>query len=363
MKISKSDKQDLLDAFRTGLVATFEKNTVVDTRKTAGDPNVNVTGENLSITKYIKGMSGGGWANADAEQAIFKALGQDNSTEGGVFVPTQLSGDVIELLKEVATIRSMPGVRVIDLTGDKLSMNRITDAPVISWGAENTEISEDTTLKFGDETLELKKAVCLYKMSRELLDNANTSVDAIVRSELADALALEEDKVFLEGTGGTKPLGLYFNPRVVSTTISTSPTFDTFKDAIYNVRLNKAEITGWVGHPRSAHTLSKLKDGNGRYILDLSGPGVAGTGIGMMQGLPFKQTTQVPITNRSAANDSYVVGGRWSDYIIGQKPGLRIETSTDRYFEYDQIALRLVNFVGSMLRHTGAFVVIKGIQA
>lgn len=363
MKISKSEREALMAAFKEA-TSGLSQTSIIDTRKSTVDNTIEVTEENLSISKYIKGVAGLGWGDAENEYKVFqKALGQDNAAAGGVFVPTALSSEVIELLKETAVVRGMPGVQVIDILGDKMKMNAITDPPLISWGEEAGTIAEDTGLQFGSKTLELKKAQVLIKLSRELIDNANTSVDAIVRSELAVALALEEDKVFLEGVGGVRPLGFYFNPRVASTTISTTPTFDTFKDAAYQVRLNQAVLDGWIMAPRTAQTLSKLKDGSGRYAKNIGGtPDGNFSAITNLDGAVVKQTTQIPLVLRPAANDSYAVGGEWRHLLIGQKPNIRIETSMHSSFTTDQIDLRLVSFVGNLVKQPGAFAVVKGIQ-
>jgi len=360
--MKKKDVEILMATFAKG-IAGISKTSTSGVRKTASG-GVEVIDENLSITKYIRGVTGLGWHNAEAEEKIFKALGQDNAAAGGVFVPTTLSSEIIELLKETAAVRSMPGVQVVDVPGDKMEWVSVTDPPVISWGSEAGTITEDTGLQFGKKTLELKKAQVLYSMSRELLDNANTSVDAIVRSEIAAALALEEDKVFLEGTGGQKPLGFYMNPRVESTTISTTPTFDTFKDAAIRTRYNNAEVNGWIMNPRTAHTLSKLKDGSGRYAKNMGGvPDGNFRDVNNIDGAIVKQTTQIPIVLRSAANDSYAVGGQWQYFQIGQKANIRIETSMHSSFTTDEIDLRMISFVGCLVKQPGAFVVVKGIQA
>jgi len=366
MKIKKEDRTQLLATIREGIAKAFSTSLTKGIRKSQGSADAVVKEEKVSISKYLRGVTLDDWSDAEVEKALYeKALGQDTGTRGGVLVPELLQSEIIPLLKETAVVRAMPGVRTITLPGSKLTMNRIDASTTISWGAENTTITEDTTLEFGNDSLELKKAVCLYKTSRELIENANTSIDALVRQDLAEEMALEEDVVILQGTGGQQPLGIYYHPRIVSTDISASPTFDTFKDAIYNVRLNtNAELTGWIGHPRTAHTLGKLKDGNGRYIFaEGSGQGVSANGVINIEGAPFRHTTKVSIVNRPAATESYVVGGRWSELLLGDNGAMRIEASSDRYFELDQIAIRLVRHVGSVLRQPGAFVVVKGLQA
>jgi len=367
MKISKQDRAATIAAFKEGLKAALTTQTRKGLR-TAAPPaddvgDVTDVKTKYSISKYLRGGIWKQWDGAENEERLFKALGQDDGAAGGFFVPSILSNEIIELLKDTTVIRSQPGVRVIQMETDKLEFNRTDAGPTISWGGESTTIAEDTTLEFGKSTLETHKAVCLYKMSRELLQNANISIDALVRMELADALGLEEDSVFLEGTGGTQPEGIYYNPRILSTDLSGSVGYDNIMDAEYQVRNAKSgPFSGYVMHPRTVNSLRKLKDGEGRFIYSNGGPGPAG--IPSLNGIPVSQTTQIGVTSRPGASESYIVGGKWSDLLIGEKAGLRIETTNTGgdAFADDQVHMKLVKFVGSLLRHPESFVVIKGIS-
>jgi len=359
--MKRSELEALKERTKQNIRKSLKTQTEKDVRKSEGDTHVEVKPEYVSISKYMRGAIFGIWTEADAEKRLYKALGQDSGTRGGFFVPPVLSNDVIELLKEAAVIRQM-GVRILSVTGtDKVKFNSVTAAPSISWGSEAGTITEDTTMTFGQNTLETHKMVCLYKISRELLTNANVNMDALVRQELADALALEEDNAFLQGTGGTQPVGFYNNPRVNNTDLSGNITVDDLKDAAYQVRnTSYGEITGWVAHPRTVNYLSQLKDANGRYIFG-TGPGERSGTLTDLLGLPLKQTTKISTTNRPGSTETFLVGGNWKDMLIGDGEGMRIETSTDAYFTTDEVGMKLVRFVGSMLRHPESFVVIKGI--
>ncbi|KKN89751.1 hypothetical protein LCGC14_0235970 [marine sediment metagenome] len=367
--MKKSELDKLIKAAKSGLAKATTVKTETQTRKSGGDTtdpaDIQVTAENLSLIKYIGGVIYGDlvWKQAPEEEKLFKALGQDAGNLGGVFVPPILSTSVIGLLKDKAVVRNMPGVGIMPVTGtDKIEFNSITEGPAISWGSEASTINEDTGLGFGRDTLELKKMVCLYKMSSEILRNARVNMEDVVRNELARELALEEDLAFLEGPGGQRPLGIYYQPRVLSTDLSAAVGVDNIKDAMYNVRLNAFnEITGWVMHPRTQNDLDQLKDANGRYLLT----GSAGIGVAKLDnifGAPLKTTTKISVTNRPSSGESYIVGGIWSELLIGDGQGFSIKTSEHVYFTTDQIGLRLTKHVGSMIKHGEGFVVIKGIS-
>lgn len=363
MKIKKSE----YDKFANGIKDRIRKARKNGVRKSANDPKIEVVKDNYCFSKYLRGAVFGDWSDAETERSMFKkALGQNVGTEGGFLVPTETSSEIIELLKAQAVVRGMPGVRSVQMASDKLTMRRVDDAPVISWGGESEEIAEDTNLSFGQVALELKKMVCLYKVSRELLMNANTSVDDLLRRELADAVALEEDSVFLEGTGGNKPLGFYYHPNVNSTDLSDTVSYDDILDGMYQIEKNNGMLNGWVAHPRTKNTLRQLKDGMGQYLYaDGKLTDQSNANMGTLYGSPIKFTTQVPITNRPSANESYMVGGQWSNVIIGEKPGIRMETTNTGgdSFKYDQIWIKVVRYVDIALRHPNTFTVVKGIQS
>lgn len=369
MKMTKAAKEARKQELKAAFANKIKTNTIKDVRKSAGDPYIEVKPEYVSITKWLRGAILGVWEDAEIEKAAFqKALGQDDSLRGGIFVPTVLSTDIIELLKDTAKVRTMPGVKVIPFKGTQMKWPAVDVGPTISWGGEAGTISEDTTLEFGSRTITKKKAVCLYKMSRELLDNASTPVDGIVKAEMSRELALEEDKVFLQGAGGTEPLGIYNYPRIVSTDLSGVIDADNIKDMIYQFDLatsSALEINGWVMHPRTINTLVQAKDANGRYMLpSLQGGGHGAVTVPNLHGAVVKKTTKIAITNRPSSNESYVVCGDWNQFLIGEdQTGLRIEVSEHENWTTDEISIRLVKYVGSLLRHQAAFGVIKGVQA
>ena len=368
MKMKKSQVEAMQAAMKAAAKASIKTSVVKGQRMAVADPYIEVTPDYVSWSRFLKGACFGDWSGAETEVRLMKALGQDVNTRGGFLVPAQLSSELIPLVKESAVIRSLPGVQVIQMNGPKLEFNRVDNGPTLTWGAESTTMTEDTTFELGQNTLETKKCTCLYKMSREVLMNANPSIDGMLRNELARELAVEEDRVILVGTGSLQPLGLYYNPRVNNTDLSAVITADDIKEAHYQVRIvGFGEISAWVAHPRTAYDLATLKDANGRYIYtnatQLGGAGVTGNQLNNLHGTPLRQTTKVPITNVPSSDESLMVGGDWSQLLIGEEGGLRIETSTERYFEVDQVALRLVKRMGFLAKLPELFVVISGIIA
>ena len=142
-------------------------------------------------------------------------------------------------------------------------------------------------------------------------------------------------------------------------------TYDDCLDAMYTIEAANGTYTGWVAHPRTKNTLRQLKDGNGRYMLEL---GNIAKGIDdQLLGMPIRWSTQIP-TNRTVGtgtNCSFMILANWPEFLIGQKAGIEL-VSTDvggDSFKYDQTWVRAVLRVDCMVRQPTEFVVIDGIQA
>jgi len=366
MKITKTELDSLSDSIKKSIA---ELKTSGE-RQTHGEIEKAVTSnqkERLSLIKCIRGGLYKNWDDAKIEkQAVQKELGEELGTAGGFLVPTQISNELIELLRAQTVVRKMPGVRTISMETDKLDMGRQDTGVSTSWGGENTTIAEDTTITFGKISLNLRKNVCLYEISRELIADARIGAESLVRTELSEGMALSEDLALLEGTGGTQPLGLYYHPRVNSTDLSGTLDLDNIADAIYAIEANNGMVTGWASHPRLKQTLRTLKDSNGQYLF-ADGKTILGgdASFSTISGIPFLPTTQVPITLRPGSGESYLVGGQWSNFIIGEKPGIRIESTMTGgdSFTADQVWIKAVRRVDCALRHPETFVVVKGIAA
>lgn len=365
--MKKSELNKILSDIRKSSKTTVTKGQ----RKSSGDPNpggdtrVEITKENISVAKYLRGIVFGKWDNASDEERLAKAYNSTLPTQGGVFAPPQVSANIIEALREDAVIRNLnPMVETVP-TGTT-SFPAVTDTPTVSWGGENTTISEDTSMDFGERNVDLKRAQCLAKLSREWIERATADVESLVRAEMAKSLALAEDNVFLEGPGGTRPRGIYFDPRVHNTDLSGAVGLDNMKDALYQVRNTNADgALTWVMHPRTENDLSQLKDANGNYLIrDAANTGQGVTlGQRSILGYPLRTTTEISIDNKPGSSESYIVLGRWSDFVIGEQGDIQMEaTKEGDAFTSHQVWVKMVRYVGCMPRYPEAFALIKGIQ-
>jgi len=360
--VLKKAREDAGKAVKARLAETVTR------KSTDGDDDVD-TERPLSIAKYIRGAVTGNWGEAKVEKSAFvrvnKALGELQGTTGGFLIPEELSQELIPYQYAQEVISSMPGVRKYNIKGDTLEFNRQKDVATAAWVGESVSATESTMTGMLERVLlRPKKVVGLVKVSNELLEDAGTAADTIIKNDLTKVLALKRDLAFLEGTGGGQPTGLYYHTHVLNTDLSASGTFDNVLDAMYQVEANNGTLTGWVAHPILKNKLRQLKDGEGNYLykeITTSGDGNISV-MTTLFGLPIKFTTQIPITNRPSSNETYLIGGNWSQFAIATKGGIRLEVSreADTAFADDQTWIKAVERCDCAPLQPKQFVVVKG---
>jgi HK97 family phage major capsid protein len=302
-------------------------------------------------------------------QTVSKALAAGDGASGGFLIPPEIGMDLIERLHDTAVVRGMPGVRTRPLAdGQELTSARHANGPTVTYEDENETIAEDTTIDFDEVTGRTHKGTCLIKESREFFALAGSEIEDYVRGEVAKAFGEDEDKQILEGVGGKKPLGLYFHPGVLNTTLNATPTYDDFIDAETQVMLQKGRLTGYVFSPYVQQSLRQLKDASGQYIFKTANT-IGASGVPQsftsLNGLPVGITNQIATTGFSGTNEQYIVGGQWDQLVLLQSPnGIRFEMTTEGgdAFANDQVWMKFVRNIGYYLRHPELFVVIGDVQ-
>ncbi len=376
----------------------------------------------LVIGAAAKMMAYGGGNLFNARQAsaevygenhpVTRALVASTGPAGGFIVPPDYMNEIIELLRPAAVVRGA-NPRVIPMPRGTMTLPGQASPATATYGAEGSQIaSSQQTLK--QIVASFKKLTALVPISNDLMRYADPAIDAMVRDDLVEVIALREDLAFLLGDGTqAAPMGFtgFANAWAVSQggtagvwSVSANSTaavngnpgnpllgqnggnFITSNET-YTEATVVAELTGminrldtanvpdrrrvWFMHTRTYNYLFGLLNSLGLYVFrdELS--------KGTLYGYPFKKTTQIPtnIWDATGTNHdcSFIILAEMNEAMILDSMSLELAVSregtytdangnTVSAFQYDQTLIRAIAEHDFQLRHDSGCVVLQFVR-
>lgn len=297
-------------------------------------------------------------AKGGVPRSILKALSEGDDTAGGFLVPTEFQAEVVRYATEESIIR--PRASVFSMARDILTLPKFDQSSANFGGVElywTAEKGDKTASQpaFGRITLNAKKLIGLCYSSDELLEDAAVNVANYLVSLFGEAIAYEEDYRFLRGTGMGQPLGI----------INTSGINIIGRNASSRIVLE--DIVGmYVGHPAWADLNAvwiTTKAGIGQ-LMRIGTESTGGISLWMMNLkdaiVPVIQGKRVLITEKLPALGSQgdIILARLDYYYIGDRGGLKVDSSIHTRFANDETAFRFVKRVDGQPAIASAFTIL-----
>ncbi len=147
-----------------------------------------------------------------------RALNASTFTAGGALVGVELlAGSMIDILRNAVLIGQGP-MAITELSGltSNISIPKQTGTSTVYWLSEGAAITLSQQV-FAQLNLTPKRMGVATAYTKQLLSQASLSVEAFVRSDQALTMAVEEDRVSINGTGvGGEPIGILNTTGVLS---------------------------------------------------------------------------------------------------------------------------------------------------
>ena len=292
---------------------------------------------------------------------IRSAMGTNVPSDGGVLVPEDLASEIIPLLREKSSIRSL-GARVVPMPNGSLKIPRQTGAANFQWVGENKPISA-SKVPLGMLNLSAKKLAGLIPASNELIASPAISADQFIRDELINGIVEAEDITAIYGSGTENaPAGIakIAGSNTDLNALPTSDTLGTIVGIIMGKKFpNKANF-GWVFNGVLWPIFYNLKDGGNNYIHR------AEMERGFLAGAPFRINNNVAV-GADAHGLTELYFGDFSQFIVGETLGIQIAVSHEASypdgntmvsaFANDQTVMRVLLREDFGVRYPDAFVV------
>jgi len=340
-----------------------EMNQDVLTRKVR--PFVKLSKSMIAFIDDIRIMAKGG-----IPKTLTKAMTEGTDPLGGFLVPEEFAAEVVRYATEVAIVR--PRARVLGMARDVLTLPKLDQTTdhfggvTLKWIGE-AETKMETSPVLGRITLNAKKLTGLTYVSDEFLADSAVNVANFLVSLFGEAMAYEEDKQFLTGTGVAKPFGIISGgttvSRVTANKIKYADIIAMFKTLPAWAQANAVWITTLAGLEQLLLIRSGVYDGakvdetKGVPLITATGPisGIAGALPMTILGKPILLTDKLPAVG--SKGDLIYADLSW--YYIGDRGVLEVASSIHLRFATDETTIRFIKRVDGQPANAKAFVILE----
>lgn len=271
----------------------------------------------------------------------------------------QVQKIIIEPLQDQSVFLAA-GPRMFDTNGSQVRIPKThgVDHEDLEWVGENQLIPE-ADIDFEDiillpSTMESVKVI--HRYSNEVARQSIVALEAHIRDKIVKAVVDKLDYNFLSATGDgvTTPKGLFSYEGTQNVAVGGELTLDTVLDAwglALDANVNMGALRFFLSS-RDLKELRKIKDGDGRYMLQ---PDATAGAVGTVLGIP------VTMTNRMPEGSAFLAD--FSQIAVARDMAPTVKILTERYADYDQQALRIVARFDAKPLNPEAIVTLTGITA
>lgn len=222
-----------------------------------------------------------------------RTLNVTTSADGGYTVPTTFLTDVEQVLTRTNRFRAL-GATVMKTDNP---MKKVIGTNLVSAGyiAEGGTYAETDT-KFAQLTIDAFKIGGVVKVSEELLRDSFFDVRKHLVENIGMAIAVEEEKAIVAGTGSSQPLGLVNTSDVGGISVpsltlagTAAITADELREAVRRFAINPNNQLGNKVLVMSANTfiaIEALKDANNRYLIGTADMGLKNLSVPSILNIP-----------------------------------------------------------------------------
>jgi HK97 family phage major capsid protein len=347
---SEADKRRSFGEFLQDITAVTDRNTPREAYETSQNRLAN-----LYKSRYRDYATHGGKET--------RALNSTSGVSGGYLIPTDFQAQIRRYSTENAIVR--PRATIVPMNGLEIEIPQLDASTVptggtaayggikMDWTAEQSDKPESEPV-FKQTKLVAHELAGYCAVSRVTLQKSPASIDSLLFDLFGKSVAREEDRAFFRGNVAGKPFGIHFHPSLVSTSARGSSSAITFANATAVWTRVHPDYRGngvWVASQAAESavltmtgTANSVFFPTGVYNASATGTANAGPSGVMLYMRPVLISTLLPALNTAGDFGFY----DFSQYLIGDPGIMEIATSEHFLFRKNQVAFRLVEYVGGM---------------
>jgi HK97 family phage major capsid protein len=308
----------------------------------------------VTLTDFLRGA-----ARMKTTTEATRALSIGTDASGGYALPSAVMPRILEALAPASSLLQA-GAGILPLSEGAKSYNfaAVDELPTAAWRAENGAVAESGPT-FKNISITPRSLSFMIKVSRELLADA-TNIETAVNTAIAQAFAIEIDRVGLRGTGtAPEPRGLKNTSGIQTVTNGAAGTVlagyaNLFSGIDSILTANGPMPNAAIMAPRSLVRLGALQDTTNQ---PLQVPG-------MLKDVKLLQTSQVPInlTVGGSTDCSEIYLGDFTKMFICMRESLNVQVLTETFADNGQIAFMCHARLDIVVQYPQAFCLVTGVR-
>ena len=258
---------------------------------------------------------------------------------GGNLIGTDhMGGQFIDMLREANPLTGL-GMRVMSGLVGNCEIPRLKSGTSVGWFGENSAIPQ-TDAQMDSITLSPKHAGAWTEYSRNMLLQSSPDVEGLLRSDLAQVLALEVARTVINGSGtGAEPKGILNTTGIqeVAKPAKEMGYVPALSSALF---VKNVPSVSFIANSAFKGTVDDLLTTDGLPIGDAA----------FFRNYQHKYASAVPSARVMVAGDfSQVIQGTWSAVEVLVNPYM------ESAYKKGNVALRIVLTMDVAIRHPEAF--------
>lgn len=269
-------------------------------------------------------------------------VGSPNTNAGALVATDHQAGSFIEMLRKRAALTRL-GVRTLTGLQGNVDIPRQASGATAHWVGENG--APDTSLVgFNTVALTPHTLAGAVPVTRRALIQSSPDIEALIRDDLIQTLALEIDRVGINGSADTDAPDGLLDAAITAATFADpgEPTWLEVVDLEAKLAADDADV---------AEMRYVMRPGMRGYLKGT--PKVAGAAQFLMEGDEVNGYQAVVSNNGPAAG---MILGNWSDLILAMWSGLDLTVDTATLAASGGLVMRAFQDVDFGVRHAKSFV-------
>lgn len=294
---------------------------------------------------------------------VAKAQGEGSNTAGGYLVPLQFEQAIIDLRESFGTFRR--NAPVVPMGSDRMSIPRRTGGLTAYFVGESAEITESEKT-WGQVMLVAKKLAALSRMSTEIAEDAVINMADDLAREMAYAFAVKEDDSGWNGDGTSGYGGIIGVRTAIIDGTHTASVHEAASGNDTFAEITKGDLEGvmgklpkyvlnprwYVSQPGWVNMLMRIATAAGGVTATEMANGVrVPSYMGFL--VEIDQTLPKVLTDLSDVAMAFF-GDLSLAAKMGERRGITVTSTEDRYFELDQIGIKATERIDIVAHDLGS---------